>query len=247
MLLGLGRAHRASGGLGQPSTCTNTPSWLCQVSWPDPQAHGGEQHRQAYLINLLNPPIDAIERPAICDVKHQDHTLRRETRLTMQDTGATRPGSHGSTRSSSCEWTATWLVLFSDTPRAPDMLPHVKVTRGVGREKCGRSQGHPQGWMHTQVHAGTHAAPVHRAEPHADAHQVLRVHARAHASACRRARCTQVPETQESSSCPMQQCASTLPAHRRRLGSLHHCSQPGCGYLCAPRVGAEDGAEPPLA
>lgn len=50
-----------------------------EASCPGPQAHsGGALAQCSYLIYLLNPPVDAIKGPAVCNVIDQDHTLRRE-------------------------------------------------------------------------------------------------------------------------------------------------------------------------
>lgn len=52
---------------------------------------------EPYLINLLNPPVDAIKGPAVCNVVDQDRTLGvRGTRLTSQDRHRRSSGPHAS-------------------------------------------------------------------------------------------------------------------------------------------------------
>lgn len=45
------------------------------VPGPLSRAHMGTE---PYLINLLNPPVDAIKGPAVCNVVDQDRTLGGE-------------------------------------------------------------------------------------------------------------------------------------------------------------------------
>lgn len=76
---------------------TQPPCCRSLVSWPTcltpPHAHVDTAwHTMSYLVYLLNPPVDAIEGPAVCDVIDQDHTLGRGTRLTLWDRGGHSPG-----------------------------------------------------------------------------------------------------------------------------------------------------------
>ena len=53
------------------------PRALAPLPTP-PWAHGEGALPLLYLIDLLNPPVDAIKGPAVCVVVHQDHTLGRQ-------------------------------------------------------------------------------------------------------------------------------------------------------------------------
>lgn len=56
---------------------------------PPSQGHMDGALAMSYLINLLNPPVDAIKGPAVCDVVDQDHTLgEAQSLVAMQATQA---------------------------------------------------------------------------------------------------------------------------------------------------------------
>lgn len=61
-----------------------------------------------YLIDLLNPPVDAIKGPAVCDVVYQDHTLGRQQSLVerLASKQATQAHTHNELNSHSTYFNA---------------------------------------------------------------------------------------------------------------------------------------------
>ena len=51
------------------------PCALAAPARPPSQGHMDRALAMPYLIDLLNPPVDAIKGPAVCDVVDQDHPL----------------------------------------------------------------------------------------------------------------------------------------------------------------------------
>lgn len=75
--------HDASSSLWLEPRALATPARLPS------QGHMDGALAMSYLIDLLNPPVDAIKGPAVCDVVDQDHTLgEAQSLVAMQATQA---------------------------------------------------------------------------------------------------------------------------------------------------------------
>lgn len=90
----------------------SSPLWLepCALApLPTPPwAHREGALPLLYLIDLLNPPVDAIKGPAVCDVIYQDHTLGRQQSLVerLASTQATQAHTHNELNSHSTYFNA---------------------------------------------------------------------------------------------------------------------------------------------
>ena len=101
------------------------PCALAAPARPPSQGHMDRALAMPYLIDLLNPPVDAIKGPAVCDVVDQDHPLGEAQSLVDSLAGmqATQAHTHNQLTSQFTYVNTKHIILIC--------LPNVAVIRSL--------------------------------------------------------------------------------------------------------------------